>query len=42
VTRGAVFDLQLAATMLGNGVGKIYTVNRSDFEPFEEIEVLEP
>ena len=42
VTRGAVFDVQLAATMLGNGVRKIYTVNRSDFEPFGEIEVLAP
>lgn len=42
VTRGAVFDLQLIATMLGNGVRKVYTFNRSDFEPFDEIEVLTP
>ena len=42
VKRGAIFDLQLIATMLGNGVRKIYTFNRSDFELFEEIEVLEP
>ena len=40
VTRGAVFDLQLVATMLGSGVRKIYTFDRSDFEPFSEIEVL--
>jgi toxin-antitoxin system PIN domain toxin len=40
--RGAIFDLQLVATMLGNGVRKIYTFDRSDFEPFGEIEVLTP
>lgn len=42
VTRGAVFDLQLVATMLGNGIRKIYTFDRADFEPFDEIEVLIP
>ena len=42
VTGGRVFDLQLVATMLGNGVRRIYTYNRSDFEAFEEIEVLTP
>jgi len=42
VTRGAVFDLQLVATMLGNGVRKIHTFDRADFEPFDEIEVLAP
>jgi toxin-antitoxin system PIN domain toxin len=42
VTRGGVFDLQLVATMLGNDVRKIYTFNRADFEPFDEIEVLAP
>lgn len=36
-----MFDLQIAATMLGNDVHRIYTFNTSDF-PFEEIEVLEP
>ena len=30
------------ATMLGNDVRKIYTFDRSDFEPFDEIEVLAP
>jgi toxin-antitoxin system PIN domain toxin len=42
VTRGRVFDLQLIATMLGNGVRRIYTLNRADFEPFDEIKVLAP
>lgn len=42
VTRGAVFDRQLAATMLGNGVTRIYTYNRPDFEVLEGIEVLTP
>ncbi|MFW6163444.1 MAG: type II toxin-antitoxin system VapC family toxin [Planctomycetota bacterium] len=42
VTAGRIFDLQLIATMLGNGVHRIYTYNASDFEPFDEIEVLTP
>jgi predicted nucleic acid-binding protein len=42
VTRGAVFDVQLVATMLGNGIRKIYTLNDSDFRPFDEVEVLAP
>lgn len=42
VTRGAVFDRQLAATMLGNGVTRIYTYNRPDFEVLEGIEVPTP
>lgn len=37
-----IFDVQLVATMLGNGVSQIYTYNRSDFEKFSEIEVLTP
>jgi toxin-antitoxin system PIN domain toxin len=41
-TRGGVFDLQLVATMLGNDIHKIYTFNRADFEPFDEIEILAP
>lgn len=41
-TRGHVFDRQLAATMLGNGVTRIYTYNRPDFELLEGIEVLTP
>lgn len=42
VTRGDVFDVILAAAMLGNGVRRIYTYNRQDFERFSEIQVLEP
>jgi predicted nucleic acid-binding protein len=37
-----VFDAQLAATLLGNGVTKLYTFNRTDFEHFSSIEVLTP
>ena len=42
VRGGDIFDLQLVATMLGNGVRRIYTYNRSDFEPFVELMMLEP
>jgi toxin-antitoxin system PIN domain toxin len=42
VKRGGVFDRQLAATMLGNGVTRIYTYNRPDFEVLEGIQVLTP
>jgi hypothetical protein len=38
----AVFDLQIAATMLGNGVRRIFTFNRADFERVAELEVLTP
>ena len=37
-----VFDAQFAATMLGNGITKLYTFNRTDFERFPGIEVLTP
>lgn len=37
-----IFDVQLVATMLGNGVSQIYTYNRKNFEKFNEIEVLAP
>ena len=37
-----IFDGQLVATMLANGVKRIYTFNSKDFIPFSEIEVLEP
>ena len=42
VTGGEVFDLQLAATMLANGVHRIYTFNTGDFEAFEELTVSAP
>lgn len=37
-----IHDLHLVATMLENGIKKIYTYNTSDFEIFSEIEVLTP
>jgi predicted nucleic acid-binding protein len=42
VTGGAVFDLQLAATMLANGVNRIYTYNTGDFDLFKELAGSEP
>ncbi len=42
VTGIKVYDLHLAATMLENGVTKIYTFNTKDFEPIPGIEVLNP
>lgn len=37
-----VHDVHLAATMLDNGVRRIYTFNIKDFAPFSEIEALTP
>lgn len=37
-----VFDLFLVAVMLGNGVRRIYTFNKRDFESIEGIEVETP
>ncbi len=34
VTGRHVFDVQLVATMLGNGITGLYTFNRTDFERF--------
>lgn len=42
VTGGEVFDLQLAAAMLANGITRIYTYNCGDFAGFEELVVSEP
>lgn len=42
VVGGDLFDIQLVATMLGNGITRIYTFNRDDFAPFTELEVLTP
>ncbi len=42
VTGGDVFDLQLVATMQANGVYRIYTFNRGDFEMFPELTVAAP
>lgn len=37
-----IHDLHLIATMLENGVKKVYTFNTKDFTPFSEIQVLTP
>jgi predicted nucleic acid-binding protein len=42
VTGRRVFNAQLVATMQGNGVPRLYTFNRADFEHFPGIEVLTP
>jgi len=43
VKGGDVFDVQLVvATMLENGSRRIHTYNRSDFEQFDEREVVTP
>lgn len=42
VRRQGIFDLQLVATMLSNGVTKLYTYNEDHFSRFKEIEVLKP
>ncbi|MGA8028925.1 MAG: PIN domain-containing protein [Bryobacteraceae bacterium] len=42
VTGSNVFDLQIVATMLANGVNRIYTYNSDDFEVFPELAVVEP
>jgi toxin-antitoxin system PIN domain toxin len=42
VTGGAVFDLQIAATVLANNVQRIYTFNTGDFEVFPELTVIAP
>ena len=42
VTNRKIFDAQIVATMLANGVKKIYTFNITDFTPFAEITVIEP
>jgi len=42
VTGADVFDLQLVATMLANGVSRIYTFNGADFAAFHELAVVMP
>ena len=44
VVGGDLFDIQLIATMLGNGITRIYTFNRDDFVAFSdsELEVIVP
>ena len=42
VRGGAVFDLQLIATIAVNGVQQICTFNREDFEGFPGLQILSP
>jgi predicted nucleic acid-binding protein len=42
VEGAGVFDLQIVATMLANGVQRIYTFNPGDFQPFAELTVVAP
>jgi len=42
VEGAGVFDLQIVATMLANGVQRIYTFNPADFQVFEELSVVVP
>jgi predicted nucleic acid-binding protein len=42
VTGSDVFDLQIVATMLANGVHRIYTYNSGDFGVFPELTVVSP
>ena len=42
VSGADVFDLQLIATMLENGVRRIYTYNADDFTSFSELTVETP
>ncbi|MFQ5745560.1 MAG: type II toxin-antitoxin system VapC family toxin [Acidobacteriota bacterium] len=42
VVGGDLFDIQLIATMLGNGITRIYTFNRDDFVMFSELQVIVP
>jgi predicted nucleic acid-binding protein len=42
VCGGAVFDLQLVATLAANGMDRICTFNRADFEGFPSLEIVTP
>ncbi len=42
VVREEIYDLQIVATMLSNGVKRIYTYNADEFRKYESIEVLSP
>jgi predicted nucleic acid-binding protein len=42
VTGGGVFDLQIVAIMLANGINRIYTFNGDDFRVFSELAVATP
>lgn len=42
VRKQEVFDLQLVATMISNGIRRIYTFNHEHFRKYTEIETVEP
>lgn len=42
ISRQRYFDMQLAATMLEEGIGTILTENSKDFEGIKEIRVVNP
>jgi len=42
VRGGAIFDLQLIAALAANGVERICTFNRQDFEGFPGLQILTP
>ena len=42
VKGAGVFDLQIVATMLANGIQRIYTFNPGDFQAFAELTVVAP
>ena len=42
VEGAGVFDLQIVATMLANGVQRSYTFNPGDFQVFAELTVVAP
>ena len=42
VSGADVFDLQIVATMLANGIPRIYTFNVDDFTVFSELTVTTP
>lgn len=41
ISRQEIFDAQLVAIMLSNGISKIYTFNKKHFSKFKEIKVLD-
>jgi predicted nucleic acid-binding protein len=42
VTGLKVYDLHLIVAMLGNGITRICTFNVQDFQPFDELQVIQP
>jgi len=42
VRGGAIFDLQLIATLAANGVDRTCTFNRADFDEFPGLEIVTP